>query len=404
MRLLFILLLVLAGCSRPATSRGPLPHEVYVWQRHWTPAVHEGLERAAPVVAGFDVLIGEIEMKDGAVHTAVAQTDYTALAHAGRPVGLGLRIATYSGPFNPQSKPLVAAMETLRTALAQARAAKVRVSELQIDFDCPSAHLAGYAIWAHTLRSAFPHTPIAITALPDWLKQRDFALLAREAGRFVLQVHSVPNKRGTPPVLCDTTSARRAVVLAGRLGLPFRVALPTYSCDLRTDAAGHVIGVRAEDSPASPASGHVLLRANATELTALVHDWEFSRPASLVGLIWYRLPIESDQLNWRWPTLAAIIAGRTPQPQGKLLFQRSELGVEDAVLENAGDADWALPTQLALPQDTVAADGVNGFHLETGTGDTPKLCGSAGRILAPGGRLVCGWIRRAAAPHPTGAP
>ncbi|MDR3402739.1 MAG: DUF3142 domain-containing protein [Chthoniobacter sp.] len=400
MRILLLSLLALVGCTRTPTSRGLLPHEVYVWQRHWTPAVRSGIERAAPAVAGFDVLIGEIGMQNGAVRTALAEVDYAALAQAGKPIALGLRIAAYSGPFSPDSKLLRAAEDTLRAALAQASTAGLHVAELQIDFDCPSTRLLGYAAWVGQMRAAFPQTPLAITALPDWLKQRDFATLAAAAGSFVLQVHSIPGAPGTAPVLCDPAAARRAIALAGRLGVPFRVALPTYSCELLTDATGQVTGVQAEDSPAPRTGGSLVLRANATELTALVRDWESHRPASLKGVIWYRLPIESDRLNWRWPTLAAIIAGKTPEPQGKLTFEPAADGVEDAVLENTGDADWALPTELPLPADTTAADGVNGFHLESEIRSAPTLRGSAGRILPPGSRLVCGWVRRSRAVEP----
>jgi hypothetical protein len=394
MRLFLISLLVLAGCSRTSTSHGPLPHEVYVWQRQWTPALRNGLERAAPAVAGFDVLIGEVGMKDGTVRVALAQADYAALAHAGRPVALGLRIGTYSGPFLPESKPLVAAIDILRTALAEANATGLRVVELQIDFDCPSSRLSGYAAWVRELHTAFPGQPIAITALPDWLKRKDFPALAAAAGRFVLQVHSVPGARGATPVLCDAAAARKAIALAGRLGIPFRVALPTYSCELLTDANGHVKAVRAEEESITPDDGQIVLRANAAELAALVRDWEFSRPAKLVGVIWYRLPIDTDRLNWRWPTLAAIIAGKSPEPQGRLVFYPSGPGVEDAVLENSGDADWPLPTELTLPKDTVAADGVNRFHVESDQPGLWSLRGNTGRILPPGSRLICGWVRR----------
>ena len=394
MRFVLPLLLVLAGCSRPATSRGPLPHEIYVWQRQWTPAVRSGLDRAAPIAAGFDVLIGEVGMKDGEVRTALAQTDYPALVRAGKPVVLGLRIGTYSGQFTTDSRLLVAAKELLRTSLDRARAAGLHIAELQIDFDCPSTRLADYAAWMRDLRGTFPGQPMAITALPDWLKRKDFAMLAATAGRFVLQVHSIPTGRGAPPALCDIAMARRAITQAAKCDVPFRVALPTYSCALLIDSAGNVKGVRAEDDATTSEFGEVVLRANAAELSALVRDWEFSRPANLTGVIWYRLPIDTDRYNWRWPTLAAIIAGKTPRPEGRLVFQSAGDGVEDAVLENTGDADWPRPAELTLPKDTVAADGINGFRIGPTDDTPPKLQGRAGRILPPGGRLICGWVRR----------
>jgi hypothetical protein len=47
----------------------------------------------------------------------------------------------------------------------------------------------------------------------------------------------------------------------------------------------------------------------------LVHEWSIDPPANLAGLIWYRLPNEDDDLNWRWPTLAAVMQGRAPDPR-----------------------------------------------------------------------------------------
>jgi hypothetical protein len=396
MRIVLLSLLFLAGCSRVSVSRGPLPHEVYVWQRQWTPAVRNGIERASASVAGFNVLIGEIDPHGDTVRTSFAHPDYPALAHAGKPIGLGLRIGVYRGEFSPRSKPLRAAIDTLRAAIDQAKAADLAIAELQIDFDCPSSRLAGYAIWARELHSAFPGMPLAITALPDWLARSDFGALAAAAGRFVLQVHSVSNQPGTTPVLCDTGAARKAIARAGKFGIPFRVALPTYSCELLADASGNVVGVRAEGSPPPTDAMTLVLRSDAAEMAAFVRELETERPVSLAGIIWYRLPIDSDRLNWRWPTLAAIIAGRTPRAEGKLVFEASESGVEDAVLENQGDADWAMPAEIALPEETIAADGVNGFQIEPTASGQWKLRRSDERILPPGGRMVCGWIRRSA--------
>ncbi|HEY3901656.1 MAG TPA: DUF3142 domain-containing protein [Chthoniobacter sp.] len=258
----------------------------------------------------------------------------------------------------------------------------------------PIVAIAGYTVWVRELHSAFPRMRLAITALPDWLAQRDFSTLAAAAGDFVLQVHSVPNRPGTTPVLCDTIAARKAIARAGKLGIPFRVALPTYSCELLADPSGNIVGVRAEGAPPISNAGTLVLRSDAAEMAAFVRNLETERPVSLTGIIWYRLPIDSDRLNWRWPTLAAIIAGRTPKAEGKLVFASSESGTEDAVLENQGDADWVLPAEVALPADTIAADGVNGFQLDPALVRPWKLRRVGQRILPPGSRMVCGWIRR----------
>jgi hypothetical protein len=390
MRFLVLLSILVAGCSRQPAAHGPLAHEVYVWQRHWTSAVREGIDRAAPAVAGFDVLIGEI----GADRVAVAEVDYAALARTGKPVSLGLRMAAYAGEFSARARPFRQAVEMLQSALSRAREAGLPIAQLQLDFDCPSKHLAGYANWVRELRATFSPVPLAITALPDWLGQRDFRDLARAAGDFVLQVHSVPGRPAAKPVLCDPAAARSSVERASHLGVPFRVALPTYSCVLLTDENGRVVGIHAEESPSSPTAGQIILRSDAVEMAALVQEWEKHRPPNLHGVIWYRLPIDSNRLNWRWPTLAAILAGKTPQPVGAMHLVPSGDQIEDIVLENRGDADWPIPTDIALPADTAAADGVNGFQLETTPGHPWILHGKEGRMLAPGARLVCGWLRQ----------
>lgn len=401
MRFLLLLLLLFAGCGRQHLARGPLPHEVYVWQRNWTLAVAEAVKRAAPAVAGLDVLVGEVGVRGETVQSVAAQIDYAALAKERRPVALGLRIGTFAGPFTKESEPLRAGIELLRQAVSRAKAAGVRVRELQIDFDCSSRRLEGYAVWVKEVHAAFPEDSVSITVLPDWLKRREFAELAKAAGHFVLQVHSVPGSPKARPVLCDPAAARKAVGLAGRVGVPFRVALPTYSCELLVDATGKIAGVRAEDGQPIENRQRVLLRSNAAELAALVRDWEYSRPAMLSGVIWYRLPIDSDRLNWRWPTLAAIIAGRTPEADGKLVFEPAGGGVEDAVLKNTGEADWVLPAELTLPDGIVAADGVNGFRVETVALGSTRLRRETEQVLPPGGRMVCGWIRRETAPAST---
>jgi hypothetical protein len=83
------------------------------------------------------------------------------------------------------------------------------------------------------------------------------------------------------------------------------------------------------------------------------------------------------------------------------VFDPAGGGVEDAVLKNPGEADWVLPTELALPDGIFAADGVNGFRVETVAPGSTRLRREIEQVLPPGGRMVCGWIRREPAPPVT---
>ena len=115
--------------------------------------------------------------------------------------------------------------------------------------------------------------------------------------------------------LCDAANARRWVEQAGRLGVPFRVALPTYTDRIAFTADGKLLATEAEGATHAWPEGTVLraFRPNAADLAALVGEWTKDRPASLTGLLWYRLPVSTDAQNWRWPTLAAVMQGRPPR-------------------------------------------------------------------------------------------
>jgi hypothetical protein len=233
--------------------------------------------------------------------------------------------------------------------------------ELQIDFDCAESNLEGYRAWVETLRRKVAPVPVTITALPSWLGQSAFPRLAGAAGSYVLQVHSLdrPSRMDSSLTLCDPAAARRAVERAARLSVPFRVALPTYGYLMAFDTDGRLLGLSAE-GPAKtwPASARIReVRADPIELARLVRGWTTNRPANLQGVIWYRLPVASDLLNWRWPTLAAIVALRSPRESFRAEPRRVEPGLVEISLVNDGELDISsrLPSKSAGPANAELA-------------------------------------------------
>jgi hypothetical protein len=250
--------------------------------------------------------------------------------------------------------------------------------------------------------------PVTITALPCWLKRPAFARLAAEAGGYVLQVHSLERPKG-PDVqasLCDLASARGAVERAGRIGVPFRVALPTYGYVTAFDRGGRFLGLSAEGPTAAwgPEVRLRELRADPAAMAELVRGWTESRPACMAGIIWYRLPVETDVLNWRWPTLAAVMAGRTPGPALHVELRRPEPGLVEVVLANAGEADGPQDAAVKVRWDAgelLAADAIGGFDLDGRAGSALTFSSPrspAGARLAPGRSLAIGWLRFAGEP------
>ena len=235
-----------------------------------------------------------------------------------------------------------------------------------------------------------------------------------------MQVHwlAKPGPAGDPPAtLCDPAIARATVARAGRLGIPFRVALPTYGYRLVLDAHGRMLAGAGEGSAleaARPPPGGAVrtLMADPVELADLVRGWQTVRPAAMTGVIWYRLPVAEDRLNWTARTLTAVAAGHTPHPRLAVRFVRSAAdGPWELRLCNDGDADASLPGSIAVHcvSPPIAADGVGGFALQPGGISQLDLifapragAGRSGRAVPAGASLGFGWVRLSADEQPPG--
>jgi hypothetical protein len=239
--------------------------------------------------------------------------------------------------------------------------------------------------------------------LPSWLGRREFARLARESGGFILQVHATekPTLHAAETALCEASSARRWVEKAGGLGVPFRVALPTYTYRMAFSPDGALLGIEAEGEPRIWPQGSVLraFRPDAARLAALVEEWTRDRPAAMGGVLWYRLPVASDTLNWRWPTLSAVMRGRAPKHS--LRLEQSGQQPADIRLINNGEADEPLPRRILAKcmGGIEAADGIGGYRTESEKDMVSFLRADELQParLRPGERHAVGWIRAAGA-------
>ena len=294
----------------------PLTHEAYVWQRAWTQPVRDAVKQHAAQFGGLTVLNAEVSWKNRQPQVIRVPLDYSILTNAPCPVGLALRIGPCPASIATNETTRVFLADMAASLIAEANSHRLTPRELQIDFDCAESRLDGYRAWVEAFRRKAAPVPVSITALPAWLGQPAFKRLVAAAGSYVLQVHSLQRPRGfdAPFTLCDPAAARRAVERAAQIGIPFRVALPTYGYLTAFDAGGRFVGLSAEGpSKTWPAGVRVReVRANPLELAQLVQLWTTNRPAGMRGVIWYRLPVADDTLNWRWPTLRAIVAGRSP--------------------------------------------------------------------------------------------
>ncbi len=392
-------------------TSGAMANEVYVWQRAWTPPVKEAIDRVAPKMRGLNVLGAEITFRGDRPAAIRASVDWRGLAAVGRPVGVSLRVGPCRGRLYEDGAAVDFLADAAAKLLAEARSGGLEPAELQIDFDCAESDLDGYACWVRAVRMRTAPTPLAITALPCWLKHRAFARLAAEAGGYVLQVHSLERPRGPEDrtELCDVASARRAVERAGRIGVPFRVALPTYGYLMAFDGRDRFLGLSAEGP--MPAWGPDVrlreLRADPAAMAELVRGWTGARPACMGGVIWYRLPVDTDALNWSWATLAAVMDGRVPTPFLRTEIRRPEAGLAEVVLGNSGEADGPAGASVRVSWSgsrLLAADAIGGFGLAgRGAGEATFVGRSEGpdARLTPGRSRTIGWLRFSEDPEVT---
>lgn len=389
------------GCARQEPpAAGPMRQEVYVWQRSWTPGVQAAVMSFGTNFSRLLVLGAEVSWENRQPRVARAQIDFPTLRQTGVSVALCLRIGGYSGPFADNDRIAMFLASLGAGLVAEARSNGVTPAELQLDFDCATANLRGYGRWLRAMRSSVEPVPVTFTALPAWLDGRAFAELAGEAPAYVLQVHALqrPTRFDERFQLCDPVAARAAVARAGALGVPFRVALPTYAFMLAFDPAGQLIGVRAE-GPARewPANARTQeLWADATEMATLVATWTRECPPALQGLVWYRLPVVGDRFNWRWPTLAATMQGRTPRRHLRVISRRVEAGLTDIHLANEGELD--ISSRLAITvrwqgSRWVAADALSAFAAAD-VGSNHIRFQTEQRLRLPAGeQLPVGWLR-----------
>ncbi len=379
---------------------GPIPHDAYVWQRNWSLVVGQAVTQSHERFGRIVYLAAEIAFHDNQPVITRIAPDYAALRACPK-VGLAMRIGPWSGSFSRDGEPAGTIVNTAAELLRQASDEKLGIAEFQVDFDCPTAKLDSYATLLTMLRGKLGTTPLTITALPSWLDHASFKNLARQTDGYVLQIHSLRRPRSADDAmsLVQVKDATAAVEKAAGIGIRFRVALPTYGYRVFLAADGQVLAVQAEGPEPSVAAARVMeVRASPAEMASLVRQWTASRPAALAGIIWYRLPVADDILNWRSATLDAVMAGRTPAPR-LVCRMHTGGGLVELSLANLGDDDAELRSQIAVQWNDgalLASDALGGFELIRSDQKHVTLRPgkpAAGVRLAPGADRLIGWLR-----------
>ncbi len=395
------------GAIPGAPGNSELTQQAYVWQRSWNESVLKAIDEHSSSFAELLILSEEISFQNGEPSVVRVSPSFSTLVHGRgkqRAVGLVLRIGPFGGPFSADDGTTGFVCEEAVSLIKTAQAHGVNPAELQLDFDCAEAKLRGYLTWVQAIRKRIAPVPLTITTLPSWLRQGAFKELVEATDGYVLQVHSVERPRNLSAgfTLCDPAKAKQAVERAGEFGIPFRVALPTYGYQVAYDAAGRFAGLAAEGTARTWPPGTRLreVRSDPLQMAGLVRFWSTNRPAAMKGILWYRFPVPGDILNWRWPTLAAIMAARSPKEDFRAESRRVEAGLVEISLVNIGELDISsrLAVEVRWSRDSgsrlLAADGLHGFQVVDGKPSTLQLKSESQSFRLPAGESqVIGWLR-----------
>ena len=383
--------------------------DVYMWQRAPSEELRSALRASPDTVDGFYPLAAELLWTTGGkAEIFRSPLDHGALKATGRAAGFVIRIGPFGGPFSRDDERARTIVKLARDALESARHAGWEPAELQIDFDCAERTLAGYREWLLALREATGGARLVFTALPAWLNRRaEFAALAEAADGYVLQVHSLEKPNGGPDApysLCDYWKtlawARRAAESAP--GRPFRVALPTYGYRLVFDAAGDFVSLSAETSAPRWAGGRTrIVRSDPAEMLRIERALAAEPPPGCEGVIWFRLPVEGDRLNWDMATFRKVLTGEAPRARLEVEARWSERGLAEIVAVNRGDTSEPTPARVRVswPERArfLAADGLRGYEpARRGAERTMELKGGPEAredLLGPGKSRAIGWLR-----------
>lgn len=373
----------------------------YVWQPVKRGEVQEALKQAKEF-GRFAILAYEFEWEGDAVQLRYINDGLLEIGELGQKPVLVIRVCGLRGSEQWRS---FVFREKIPELLAQNTVA-AQFSEVQIDYDCPTARLGDYLEDLKLLNKHSP-LPVSITALPDWLRSESFPALAEEAAHYVLQVHGleVPKSLDAIEPLCTHSQASQWLEKADSLGYPFYVALPTYSYVLGFDESGQFAAIGAEGT-LPQAHRLALLHADPCEVFAISQEVSGEAYTNVMGVAWYRLPVPGDEFNWSWEGLHTLLQGVEPVHglSAQSMWQKS--GVLDIVCRNDGNVDQRMPDEIRVEKipDLLASDGVNGYtRSRDAKGALVFEANQQTQLkkLAPGESVLVGWIRTRdeAAPH-----
>ncbi|WOO39329.1 DUF3142 domain-containing protein [Rubellicoccus peritrichatus] len=404
LRMVSTWLFLLFWCCDLNAAAEKLSHQAYIWQRNWSPQLISAIHASATVMDGFTVLVAEITPSAGGAKVVRVPVQYDVLQSTGLPITLAIRVGNYSGPFDSNQQTTQCLLAEVKAAIASARADGIKPTAIEIDFDCATSKLEGYVEWLSQMHNILGDVSLSITTLPTWMNRpKAFRELVHATDHFVLQVHSIkkPESIGDDVALCEPEQTLDWASEAAKYGIPFRVALPTYAYRLGYNQHGQLAEVSGENaSPLqNPDWQYRIIRAEPETIANLVKAFKERQPQHFEGIIWYRLPIAHERLNWDPITWRTVIAGQTDASHWKAQAVFKKDGAIEIQIEQTGLLAAPPPKQVILNWENANSlvwDGQRNFDVKA-TLDHGLIWQWPDKMEAPllpqGTQWTIGWLR-----------
>ena len=362
----------------------PLEHDAYIWQRSWRAPLLESIAANKDLVRSWRVLAAQVS-PTGKLMPVTVQT--RALGESGRPLVMVVRIDGQLPNFDHTRL-----LDQVLNLHQRWRDQGLRIGGLEIDHDCGTAKLPGYAKFLEQLRSRLDSgTQLSITSLPAWISSRHLANVLGAIDESVLQVHSAQNPANG---LFEPVQAGKWIAeYAKKSPTDFRVALPTYGSRIGFDDSGNVTFVESESALGRGSANSQELIVAPESVRQLMLAVNENRPKNLLGYAWFRLPTDADHRAWSIATWRAVIQGK-PLTQTARIMARptSDPKLFDLIAQNTGDTDTSPPTRIKLADNCSDADGVSGYAARAVEGHL-WLVRPGPHLLHPLHEISVGWAR-----------
>lgn len=290
---------------------------VYVWQTVWQEPVRRAVSTAAESGCRIMFLAAEVHNGNGNLTLRKCIPDWQTISQISQPVTAVFRLdVSIAQDLDKRRDTILSTLaELVQDIQKETTARHFEMTEVQLDFDCPTSKLRSYGTLLTKFRAAFPNLTISATILPTWLKVHAMRYLVDELDYMVVQVHTLERNNAAEQSLFLFNADRFETYLrrASSWEIPYYLAFPTYGYTVIFDEQGDLYGVFAEEPSETPRDGYtaVEVTADPAQLTEFVAKLKQDIPENCLGIAWFRLPIATDKRNWSWDTLVDVMSGKT---------------------------------------------------------------------------------------------